>query len=160
MNRQLFFKSALLKKVSFKTFGVRRRMKRVAASLLFATALVLATYGVTRHQAATHIQKRNEAAFTEYAKAETLLRNQEEIARGEEPTGWQFPDHVRKLHHRLVMVDGIYEFRDGMIVCGAGAAILCAIGLFMCKKKRNSEPTDRQVFSESAPSASSEKLSS
>ncbi len=135
-------------------------MKRVAASLLFAAALVLATYGVTRHQAATRIQKHNEAAFTEYAEAETLLRNQEEIARGGEPTGWEFPDHVRKLRHRLVMVDGTYEFRDGMIVCCAGAAMLCAIGLFLRQKKRNSEATDRQVSSEAAPRASSEESSS
>ena len=114
-------------------------MKRIPATCLFALALVLATYGITRHAVALAIQKQNEIAFQQYAQTEALLRNQDRMARGEAAASGQFPDHVRRLQLRLGMADGFYAFQDGMVLCLAGAAVLTAIGFFVEQRKRNSE---------------------
>lgn len=111
-------------------------MKRITALLLFAVALVLSTYGVTRSLTAVRIREGNISAYYEYAKAEMLLQNQVRIAREEQPAGWKAPAHVDKLFKRLAMPDGTYAFLDGMIACLAGAAVLAAVGLYVWRSNK------------------------
>ncbi len=115
-------------------------MRRKAALFIYTCAVIMATYGVTRHAAAVRIARRNEAAFLEFAQAEIQLRNQARSARGQEPAGWEFPDHVATLRKRLVIVDGISgEYIHEMILWLAGAGMLTAVAAFVAQTKRNSE---------------------
>ena len=116
------------------------KMRRKAALFIYTCAVVLATYGVTRHAAAVRIASRNESAFWEFVQAEVQIRNKERSARGQGPDGWDFPDHVKRLHKRLVIVDGISgEYIHEMIMWVAVAGMLAAVAAFVARTKRNSE---------------------